>query len=91
MQWLNVTGKLGLIYPYGREDEIIYKAEMSRLKLRRICYLRQRADRPFVRTLFEFSRIDGPIEKSYLTIRKNDGEHYTPEFSVLCKDFYLEL
>lgn len=91
VRWLAENGKLAFIYPYGREDEIIYKAEMSRLKLRRICHLRQRADRPFVRTLFEFSRIDGPIEKSYLTIRENNGERYTPEFSALCKDFYLQL
>ena len=88
---LSTAGRLGFIYPFGREDDIIYKAEMSRLKLRRICHLRQRHDRPYIRTLFEFSRVDGPIEKSSLTIRESDNRQYTPEFSSLCKDFYLEL
>lgn len=90
-KWLTPNGRLAFIYPYGREDEIIYKAEMSHLKLRRICYLRQRHDRPFVRTMFEFSRIDGPIETSELTIRENASNQYTAPFAELCKEFYLEL
>lgn len=88
---LNACGRLAFIYPYGREDEIIYKAEMSRLKLRRICYLRQNKSRPWIRTLFEFCRIDGPIDRSELTIRNSDNKSYTREFAYLCRDFYLEL
>ena len=91
VKWLNDTGRLAFIYPTGREDEIIYKAEMSHLKLRRICHMRQRVDRPFVRAMFEFSKIDGPIETSELTIRENKNNQYTPQFCKLCKDFYLEL
>lgn len=91
VKWLNDIGRLAFIYPLGREDEIIYKAEMSHLKLRRICHLRQRADRPYVRTMFEFSRIDGPIETSELTVRESENNKYTLQFGELCKDFYLEL
>ena len=88
---LTANGRLSFIYPVGREDEIIYKAEMSHLKLRRICYLQQAATRQPIRTMFEFCRIDGPIEKEYIAIRNNDGRGYTTRYSELCKDFYLEI
>lgn len=85
---LNKSGRLAFIYPYGHDDEIIYKAEMAHLKLRRICHLRQRDNLPFVRTLYEFCMTDGPIEKSTLTIRDLSGK-YTAYFHNLTKDFYL--
>lgn len=88
---LTPNGRLAFIYPYGHEDEIIYKAEMSHLKLRRICYLKQTSSRQPIRTMFEFSHIDGPIEKETIAIRNDDGRGYAPRFSELCKDFYLEL
>lgn len=86
---LTSNGRLEFIYQFGREDDIIYKAEMSRLKLRRICRLRQTSARPWIRTLYSFSRIDGPIDRADLTIREK--HHYTSEFAQLCKDYYLEL
>ncbi len=88
---LTDNGRLAFIYPSDRENDIIYKAEMSRLKLRRVCHLRQNESRPVIRDLFEFSRIDGPIEESTLTIIKRDGHSYTRDFAQLCRDFYLEL
>lgn len=88
---LTSSGRLSFIYPSGHEDEIIYKAEMSHLKLRRICHLHQTPTRPPIRTMFEFCRIDGPIEKETIAIRNNDGRSYTTRFYELCKDFYLEL
>lgn len=86
---LNPYGRLAFIYEAGREDDIIYKAEMKHLKLRRICRLRQRADRPYIRTLYEFSPTDGPIESGELTICGSDGR-YTDEFRRLTQDFYLK-
>lgn len=91
VKMLSDCGRLSFIYPSGREDEIIYKAEMSHLKLRRICHLQQNAHRQPVRDLYEFSRIDGPIEETTLTIRETDGRSYTADFARLCHDFYLEL
>lgn len=87
-KYLNPLGRLSFIYDAGRDDEIIYKAEMSRLKLRRWCHLRQRENRPFIRTLFEFSPTDGPIEHELLTINGRDGCP-TERFSELTRDFYL--
>lgn len=85
---LNKTGRLAFIYETGREDEIIYQAEISHLKLRRICHVRQRSDKPIIRTLYEFSPTDGPIETQSLTLCERDGI-YTPAFKILTKDFYL--
>lgn len=85
---LNDEGRLAFVYPCGYDDEIIYKAEMSRLKLRRMCRVRQRYDRPWVRTLYEFCRRDGAIEIESLTISKRGGG-YTDNYIELTKDFYL--
>jgi len=86
---LKADGRLAFIYPYGHEDEVIYKAEMSRMKLRRICHLRQRTGLPIIRTMYEFSPTDGHIEKDELTIR--DGHGYSNSFANLTKDFYLNI
>lgn len=85
---LTPDGRLAFIYDAGRDDDIIYKAEMAHLKLRRICHLRQRDDRPYIRTLFEFSPTDGPIEVGHITISDRYGRN-TDEFHLLTHDFYL--
>ena len=87
-EYLSPLGRLAFIYDAGREDDIIYKAEMKHLKLRRICRLRQREDRPYIRTLYEFSPTDGPIETDTLTICGRDGRH-SDGFRTLTQDFYL--
>lgn len=86
--YLARDGRLAFIYDIGRDDDIIYKAEMCHLKLRRHCRLRQREGRPYIRSLYEFSPADGNIEYSELTINTQDG-HLTEEFTALTKDFYL--
>lgn len=85
---LTPSGRLAFIYDAGRDNEIIYKAEMEHLKLRRCCRLRQRADRPFIRTLYEFCPTDGPIENETLTINGDDG-NMTEDFRRLTGEFYL--
>lgn len=85
---LSATGRLAFIYPAGCENDIIYKAEMSHLKLRRFCRLRQRSDLAAVRDMYEFSPTDGAIENQELTIRSDNGG-YTDQFAELTKDFYL--
>lgn len=87
---LKQNGRLAFVYPFGNDDAIIYKAEMKHLKLRRCCRLRQRDDLPFVRTFYEFSLTDGPIENTTLTIKNPTGK-YTDNFRELTKDFYLNL
>lgn len=87
---LDKNGRLAFIYPAGHDDEIIYKAEMSHLKLRRICNMKQDASKAAIRTMYEFSRIDGNIESEEISIRNIDGKTYSERFKDLCKDFYLE-
>lgn len=88
---LTASGRLSFIYPFGNEDEIIYKAEMAHLKLRRYATLRPTPYKKPMRSLFEFYQIDGPIDKEDIEIRNYDGKSYSQRFSLLCKDFYLEL
>lgn len=81
-------GRLAIIVPADRCDEIIYNAEMLHLKVRRQCFLHSKPGQKPFRVMFEFMRHDGPIQSSNLTIRGNDGS-YTPQFKKLTEDFYL--
>ncbi len=81
-------GRLALIVPADRCDEIIYAAEMMHLKVRRQCFLHSKPGQKPFRVMFEFMRHDGPIQSGDLTIRGNDGS-YTPQFKKLTEDFYL--
>lgn len=81
-------GRLAIIVPADRCDEIIYNAEMQHLKVRRQCFLHSKPGQKPFRVMFEFMRHDGPIQSSDLTIRGDDGS-YTPQFKKLTEDFYL--
>lgn len=88
---LSPTGRLSFIYPFGREDEIIYKAEFNHLKLRRICHVAKSSDQQPIRTMFEFCRIDGSIEYDRLDLYEGQDMTHTSYFTSLCRDFYLNL
>ncbi len=82
------TGRLAIIIPAERSDEIIYNAEMIHLKVRRQCLLHSKPDQVPFRVMIEFMRHDGPIELEDMTIRGHHG-YYTPEFKKLTENFYL--
>ena len=82
------NGRLAIIVPADRCNEIIYNAEMLHLKVRRQCFLHSKPGQKPFRVMFEFMRHDGPIESCRLTIRGQGGT-YTPEFKKLTEDFYL--
>ena len=81
-------GRLAIIAPAERCDEIIYAAEMLHLKVRRQCMLCSKPGQEPFRVMFEFMRHDGPIESDTLTIR-DVGCSYSPRFKKLTEDFYL--
>lgn len=89
---LSDGGSLAMITPFPRpdDDSIVYCAEMSRLKLRRMTAVSSRRGQAPVRMLWQFSRVDGPILRSELAIREASG-CYSSDYVSLVGDFYLRL
>lgn len=85
---LTPTGELAMITPCREADAIIYAAEMSHLKLRRYTEVVMRAGDEPSRILWQFSRVDGHIEKTVLTLRKTVHE-WADEYLALTSDFYI--
>lgn len=86
---LSPGGRLSFIAPASRDGEIDFLLASQRLYPRRRVGVRQRPDRPVVRSLWEASTVDGPLEISSLTIKGQDGD-YTGAYRSLTKDFYLK-
>lgn len=85
---LSDNGRLAVICPSEKEECLIYEAEMSRMKLRRICHVHTVEGKPSTRIMCEFARNDGPLSTNSVTIRDSKGE-YTSGFKSLTRDFYL--
>lgn len=80
-------GSLATISPSGRRDDIIFSAELEGLKLRRVCDVRTSLRKPPQRTMWLFSRIDGPTVHQEISIRDASG-NYTPEYRSLVETIY---
>ena len=84
-------GRLCCISPAEREQELIFKAEMAGLKLRRLCRLHTRArSREASRLLWDFSTTDGEMEETELRVRIPGGG-YSDEYLALVGEFYPTL
>lgn len=86
---LSADGTLAFITPTRAESEILFTAEMARLRLRRLTSVKTSPRKNTSRLLWQFSRVDGPTERRELTIAENDGKP-TEEYRALTRDFYLE-
>ncbi len=80
-------GVLSMISPADRRDDIIFNAEMEGLKLRRICDVRTSLRKPPQRTMWLFSRNDGPIAHQEISLRAASG-NYSPEYRRLVEPIY---
>lgn len=81
---LSSVGTLAMVTPADGWQQLLFEAEMLKLRLRRICRVSTRAGRPPTRILWQFSRLDGPQAESSLIIG-------SPQYVDLVKDFYLKL
>ena len=82
------AGSLAIITPADCRATLLAHAEYRRLKLRRICSVYTVEGKAPTRILWQFSRIDGDIERQSLCIRLRTGL-YSPEYITLTKEFYL--
>lgn len=84
------TGRLSMISPADREDDIIFKAELARMHLRRKTLVSTVVGRSPSRILWEFAPIAGSVHTDSLSIRDTNGG-YTPQYVALVKDFYFNM
>lgn len=85
---LSDNGRLSMVIPYQQVDQIVYEAEMRRLKQRLQIDVRQRRNLDYVRSVVEFSLTDGKLERRQITICGDDGKR-SPQFSEITRNFYL--
>ncbi len=89
-QWLSPDGHIGLVSPDNFCQEIIFKAEMCRLKLRRRLDIHTVPSKQATRIWWDFSMRDGDTEYSHINLRDHDGS-YSAEYRRLVDDFYTHL
>ncbi len=82
------VGTLAMITPCTDADNILYRAEMAHLKLRRYTEVIMRQGEAPTRLLWQFCRNDGHLEKSTLTLRQSTHQ-WSDEYINLTKDFYI--
>ena len=87
---LQPDGHLGLVSPADLEQEIIYHAELNKLKIRRICRVRTSPSKAPVRLLWDISPIDGRLSDTTLSMRNSDGL-YSEDYRKLVEPYYMKL
>ncbi|MBO4943044.1 MAG: methyltransferase [Muribaculaceae bacterium] len=87
---LSSDGHLGLVSPADIEQEIIYNAELNRLKVRRLCRVRTSPSKSPIRLLWDISPTDGPLSDTTLSLRDSDGS-YSGAYRELVEPFYMKL
>lgn len=85
---LTPVGSLAFVAPADRDGEIDLILSLARFVPWRSLVMRQRADRPVVRTFRQVSRSTKPPASHSLTVNNPDGSR-TDEYSRLTADFYL--
>ncbi|MDE6196646.1 MAG: methyltransferase [Muribaculaceae bacterium] len=88
--WLTPDGRLGMVSPAQFENDIIFSAEMSGLKLRRLLRVRTSPRKPVTRLLWDFSPCDGPTDISELSMRDSDGS-LSGAYIQLVEPYYLKI
>jgi len=85
---LSPTGHLSLILPYSRSGECIATAAASQLHLCQRTDVRQRNDRPYVRSLLDFSFGQPSTVYRTLTLADPSGQR-TAQYIQLTHNFYI--
>ncbi|MDQ3191168.1 MAG: methyltransferase [Bacteroidota bacterium] len=89
-QLLNASGRLSLIIPFNDADSLIDLATSKGFYLKRFCKIIPKPNKNPKRVLVEFSKskIDLP-KASELIIENEKRHHYTSEYILLTKNYYL--
>ena len=83
-----LTGRVNVIIPVEVYDEWKREAELSNFFLVKKCEIFSRADKPAIRFLLEYYRIEQQLEESSLVLMNEDGTR-TKEYEEFAREYYL--
>jgi len=83
-----LTGRVNVIIPVEVYDEWKRESELSNFFLVKKCEIFSRADKPAIRFLLEYYRIEEPLEKTSLVLMSEDGTR-TKEYGEFARAYYL--
>jgi tRNA1Val (adenine37-N6)-methyltransferase len=83
-----LTGRVNVIIPVEVFDEWKRESELSNFFLVKKCEIFSRSDKPAIRYILEFYRIEQPLEESSLVLMNEDGIR-TSQYSCFAEEFYL--
>ena len=83
-----LTGRVNVIIPVEVFDEWKRESELSNFFLVKKCEVFSRSDKPAIRFILEFYRIEQPLEETSLVLMNEDGTRKS-EYSDFAKEFYL--
>ena len=88
---LTPNGSFGILIPYFRMEEYITIASAKGFFLTEKLLIKQTPHHNYFRSILHFTRNpSGNLQEHELIIKNNSGK-YTPEFTILLKDYYLYL
>jgi tRNA1Val (adenine37-N6)-methyltransferase len=83
-----LTGRVNVIIPVEVFDEWKRESELSNFFLVRKCEVFSRSDKPAIRFILEFYRIELPLEETSLVLMNEDGTR-TKEYAEFASSYYL--
>jgi tRNA1Val (adenine37-N6)-methyltransferase len=83
-----LTGRVNVIIPVEVQDEWKRESELSNFFLVKKCEIFSRADKPAIRFLLEYYRIEEPLQESSLVLMNEDGTR-TKEYEEFARAYYL--
>jgi tRNA1Val (adenine37-N6)-methyltransferase len=83
-----LTGRVNVIIPVEVFDEWKRESELSNFFLVKKCEVFSRSDKPAIRFLLEYYRIEQPLEESSLVLMNEDGTR-TKEYGEFARAYYL--
>lgn len=92
-QHLTPGGRLAFTSDLRHEQEIMFRAELCRMALRRLCRVSGKEGRAPIRLLWEFQLSSDPsVRTEYESFAHRDVDgNYHRDYIELTKDFYLKL
>lgn len=85
---LTNNGKLSIISPIERHNDIIFYSELEQLFISRLTHVHSKEEGKATRLLWEFSKIKSTTEYSTLSIRDTNN-NFSQEYINLTNEFYL--
>ncbi|MDP4631316.1 MAG: methyltransferase [Flavobacteriales bacterium] len=83
-----LTGRVNVIVPVEVFDEWKRESELSNFFLVKKCEVFSRSDKPAIRFILEFYRIEQQLEESSLVLMNEDGTR-TKEYGEFASSYYL--